>query len=328
MAPRFFTSSRFLQETDKGDPIFDNPPLLEFVDLLIVDEAGQVSPEIGIPTFSLAKRAIIVGDIKQIEPVYNVTNKMDIGNLKYLKLIEDYNDPVYEKVYDPKGFLASTGSIMKMAQNACSYLESDLSEKGVLLVEHRRCYDEIISYCNVLAYNRRLKPLKGKGAGHTLFPPMYCIHVEGKSTTTSSSRYNQYEANAIASWLNRHRNAIERRYGKKLEIVVGIITPFVGQKHSIRDALNKAGFDTSVMKMGTVHALQGAERPIIILSTVYGPGDVGTMFFDRDNKPNMLNVAVSRAQDNFIVFANTKIFNKEAIIPSGILANYLTYGDN
>jgi superfamily I DNA and/or RNA helicase len=49
------------------------------------------------------------------------------------------------------------------------------------------------------------------------------------------------------------------------------------------------------------------------------------MFFDRDNKPNMLNVAVSRAKDNFIVFANTEILDKKARTPSGILSNHLTY---
>jgi superfamily I DNA and/or RNA helicase len=58
---------------------------------------------------------------------------------------------------------------------------------------------------------------------------------------------------------------------------------------------------------------------------VYGKGDSGTMFFDRDNKPNMLNVAVSRAQDNFIVFADTGILDKKAKTPSGILANHLVY---
>jgi len=325
MAPRFFTSSRFLQNTDTGDPIFDYPPLLELIDLLIVDEAGQVSPEVGIPTFALAKRAAVVGDIKQIEPVFNVTKKMDVGNLKALGLIEDYNDRIYEKEYDPKGILASTGCIMKMAQNACSYQEKGLLEKGVLLVEHRRCYDEIINYCNALAYDGLLKPLKGKGTGNTLFPPMFCIHVEGKSTIENSSRSNQYEADAISEWLKKNRHEIERKYHKKIEDIVGIITPFVSQKQRISKSLNQAGIDTTLIKLGTVHALQGAERPIIILSTVYGPGDVATMFFDKDNKPNMLNVAVSRAQDNFIVFANTKIFNKEVITPSGILAGYLTY---
>ena len=58
---------------------------------------------------------------------------------------------------------------------------------------------------------------------------------------------------------------------------------------------------------------------------VYGEGDSGTMFFDRDNKPNMLNVAVSRAKDNFVVFANTRILDKTAKTPSGVLANHLTY---
>ena len=79
------------------------------------------------------------------------------------------------------------------------------------------------------------------------------------------------------------------------------------------------------MKLGTVHALQGAERPIVLFSMVYGAGDCGTMFFDRDNKPNMLNVAVSRAKDSFIVFANPGILNPKAHTPSGILARHLVY---
>jgi hypothetical protein len=49
------------------------------------------------------------------------------------------------------------------------------------------------------------------------------------------------------------------------------------------------------------------------------------MFFDKDNKPNMLNITVLKAQDNFIVFADTKIFNKKAKTPSGILSNYLVH---
>jgi superfamily I DNA and/or RNA helicase len=195
-----------------------------------------------------------------------------------------------------------------------------------LLVEHRRCYDEIINYCNVLAYSGLLKPLKGKSNPDNLFPPMYCIHVEGNSTTSSTSRYNMNEVNAIVNWLKFNRQKIENKYGK-LELAVGIITPFVGQKNSLNYALKQAGFDTSIMKLGTVHALQGAERPIIVFSMVYGPGDTGIMFFDRDNKPNMLNVAVSRAQDSFIVFANTAVLNKSAMSPSGILSNYMTYSN-
>ena len=324
MAPKFFSFFKFLKKGEDGKNIFDNPPLFDFIDLLIVDEAGQVSPEVGIATFALAKQAVIVGDVKQIEPVWNITNKIDIGNLKKCELINSYEDLIYEKEFDPKGFLSSSGSIMKMAQNACNFKEKENVEKGVTLVEHRRCYDEIINYCNVLAYNGQLIPLKGKAKNDLLFPPMYCIHIDGKSTTSNASRHNQDEVKAIVNWLLVHRKRIEDKYGK-LENAIGIITPFVGQKNSLRYALKNAGFETDILKLGTVHALQGAERPIILFSMVYGKGDSSTMFFDRDNKPNMLNVAASRAKDNFIVFANTGILDKKAKTPSGILSNHLIY---
>lgn len=324
MAPKFFSFFKFFKKGEDGKNIFDTAPLFNFIDLLIVDEAGQVAPEVGIASFALAKQAVIVGDIKQIEPVWNITNEIDIGNLKKCGLIKNYDDLIYEKEFDPKGFLSSTGSIMKMAQNACNFKEKGITERGVILVEHRRCYDEIINYCNVLAYNGQLIPLKGKAKNDLLFPPMYCIHVEGNSTTSNASRHNQNEVMAIVNWLVKNKNIIEAKYGK-LENAVGIITPFVGQKNSLRYALKNAGFDIDILKLGTVHALQGAERPVILFSMVYGKEDSGTMFFDRDNKPNMLNVAVSRAKDNFIVFANTKILNKKASTPSGILSNHLIY---
>jgi len=324
MAPKFFNYSKFFKKGEDGKNIYDTPSLYGFVDLLIVDEAGQVSPEVGTATFSLAKRAVIVGDVKQIEPVWNITNKIDIGNLKKCGIIKNYDDLIYEKEFDPKGFLASTGSIMKMAQNASNIRELDAKEKGVTLVEHRRCFDEIINYCNVLAYHGKLVPLKGPAKSDLLFPPMYCVHVEGNSTVKNSSRYNENEVKAIVNWLVQNKTRIEERYGK-VEDSIGIITPFVGQKNSLRYALKNAGFNVDKLKLGTVHALQGAERSIILFSMVYGKGDSGTMFFDRDNKPNMLNVAVSRAKDNFIVFANTEILDKKSKTPSGILANHLIY---
>ncbi|MFB9075958.1 AAA domain-containing protein [Flavobacterium procerum] len=332
MAPKFFSYYKFFRQSEDGTNLFDNPPLYDFVDLLLVDEAGQVTPEVGVATFSLAKQAVIVGDVKQIEPIWNVSNKIDIGNLKKSEIIKSYDDGIYEKEYDFKGFLSSTGSIMKIAQNACNVKSSNFEEKGLTLLEHRRCYNEIIEYCNVLAYNGQLKALKGKAPNDLLFPPMYCIHVEGKSKILNSSRYNQNEVDAIVNWLISNKKSIESKYknneiSERIENIIGIITPFVGQKNTLRNALKNAGFDVNLLKLGTVHALQGAERPIVLFSMVYGKNDSGTMFFDRDNKPNMLNVAVSRAKDNFIVFANTEILNKQSKIPSGILANHLIYND-
>jgi superfamily I DNA and/or RNA helicase len=240
MAPKFFSAFRFLKKDEDRKNIFDERPLFGFIDILVVDEAGQVSPEVGVATFVLAKQAIVVGDVKQIEPVWNIIPKIDVGNLRKERLIKDYNDPIYEKLFDPKGFLASSGSIMKMAQNACDFKEPGLNEKGLLLVEHRRCFDEIIDYCNVLAYNGQLKPLKGP-AKNLLFPPMYCIHVEGNSTVTQTSRHNLFEVKAIVDWLRANKEIIIAKYQTEkpqtIEDMVGIITPFVGQKNSLKTAL-------------------------------------------------------------------------------------------
>ena len=43
--------------------------MCNYIDLLVVDEAGQTSPEIAAASFSLAKKAVIVGDEEQIPPV-------------------------------------------------------------------------------------------------------------------------------------------------------------------------------------------------------------------------------------------------------------------
>ncbi|MCD7935885.1 MAG: AAA family ATPase, partial [Tannerellaceae bacterium] len=115
MTPRFFTSFRYMGKDERDKTVFDKEPLLDFIDLLIVDEAGQVPPEVGAATFALAKQAVVVGDIKQIEPVWSTTPKVDLGNLLEAGLIHQYDDLVYEKEYSPKGFLSSDGSIMKMA---------------------------------------------------------------------------------------------------------------------------------------------------------------------------------------------------------------------
>lgn len=65
--------------------------------------------------------------------------------------------------------------------------------------------------------------------------------------------------------------------------------------------------------MGTVHALQGAERPIIIFSPTY----------DRDTPPSfiegnrsLLNVAISRAKDSFVIIGAMEHFEG---IPSSTL---------
>lgn len=329
MAPKFFLYYVNTEISPQNKPIWAKHYLLDFIDLLVVDEAGQAIPEIGAAVFSLAKKAIVVGDVKQIEPLWNIVPSLDSSNLKKFKLIDSINDGLIES-FVHKGFLASSGSIMKMAQSACDHVEpgNKQDKRGMMLTEHRRCNDEIIQYCNDLAYSGMLKPMKGKADPQQLFPSMLHLHVEASSHLDGKSRSNVEEASFIANWLIENKEKIESHYarvGKSLVIedLVGIITPFRGQKMVLLHLLKNAGFEIGKMKIGTIHALQGAEKEIVIFSTVYGVGEVETMFFDFKGKPNMLNVAVSRAKESFIVVGNKAIFKAGVQSPSGLLAKYL-----
>ncbi|GAA4910636.1 AAA domain-containing protein [Mucilaginibacter defluvii] len=313
MAPRFFSYSRFIRVAP-GQNIWETPPLLNFIDLLIVDEAGQVSPEVGSASFALAKKALVVGDILQIEPVWNVPKKVDQANLHRYGVIKSLNDQnAIDDLYS-KGFLCSSGSIMRLAQKSSYYHLYSWQARGMLLTEHRRCFDEIISYCNDLAYDGLLEPMKGPAKGG-LLPPLQFIPVKGSSITSGTSRANQEEAITIAKWIADHQDALVNHYRMPLKDIIAIVTPFTGQKFMLRNTLRKTGVNMNGLTIGTVHALQGAERPVVLFSATYGSNDQGRSYFF-DAGPNMLNVAVSRAKENFILFGAPEIFQRSGKSPS------------
>jgi len=215
-----------------------------------------------------------------------------------------------------------------MAQHACEYKLPRHSERGLMLTEHRRCYDGIIGYCNELAYHGDLEPKRGAKKDTHFLPELGYFHINGFSKPRGGSRENEPEAMHVARWLSANRVAIENHYeqllGKRtsLELLVGIITPFVLQKRALITALRECGLNTMLLKVGTVHALQGAERPIVIFSPVHASNEPNSsLFFDRGI--NMLNVAVSRAQDSFLVFGDMSIFSRFPNAPSGLLGKYL-----
>ena len=133
--PKFF-SYPIRSDAEVGYTLIPN---LKFIDLLIVDEAGQVSPEIGAPSFALAKKALVLGDIHQIEPVWNIPNSVDIGNLEKSRVIADGSNPDQVQEIENRGLCVSKGSVMTAAQAASHFKLESQRERGLLLSEHRRC---------------------------------------------------------------------------------------------------------------------------------------------------------------------------------------------
>lgn len=297
----------------------------DLFDLMIVDEAGQVAPELAVPTLALAKRVLAVGDTRQIEPVAGVTGKIDFANAKMYGLVSE--DDQFDKLCG-LGFMASECSLMQLVKKSCSYkfsFENEKEDKGAYLREHYRCLDDIIRYSNEYVYNGCLVLQGGKDHGkeHGL-PPMGYVHINGTDEAFDKSRRNDMEARVIVEWIYQNRRKIEGAYGLDVGKVLAVIAPFRAQIDLIGRYMKEwfGEKDCPRITIGTVHALQGAGREIVIFSSVYGRNS-GAMFFDLDNKYNMLNVAVTRAKHSFIVFGNMRIFQPHRNMPSGNLAKVL-----
>lgn len=297
----------------------------DLIDWLIVDEAGQVLPAIAGGMISVAKRALLVGDAKQIQPVSNLSQPIDLANAKKFGLW-DSNDSLEQlKKY---GVLCSVdsktceslGNLILLGQAQAKYQINPHCPPGLMLKEHWRCVPSIIQYCNELCYDNQLVIMQNDKP--CFLPPMGYAHIQGEEQYSGSSRINSVEAHTIVEWIAKNQNRILDAFEADcLDQCVGIVTPFYPQGQEIKDHLHKYGLKMN--SVGTVHALQGAEKDMIIFSPVYTcDSRVSTYFFDCSE--TMLNVTVSRAKRAFLVFGDMSIFDPSTgRSPSSLLARYL-----
>ena len=297
-------------------------PLIQSLDLLIVDEAGQVAPDLGAAVLPLARRAVVIGDEHQIEPIWGLPPRVDSANLRAAGLPPESDDL--------DAVRASSSSLLRLAQRSTRFAAGS-RHNGLLLKEHRRCVPEIIGYCNSLVYGGRLEAHRESLPCRRL-PAMGWGQVKSPAKRVRGSWANPGEAWAIGRWLEQRRREIEELYGRPMEEVVGVVTPFSAQQTELLKALTppKGGRrkgsadeeDPPTVEVGTVHTFQGAEREIMIFSPVYSAETAPRRRFFDDGR-NMLNVAVSRAKDSFIVLGDMELLDPESPSPSGVLATHL-----
>ena len=197
------------------------------------------------------------------------------------------------------------------------------SNHELMLLEHFRCHEEIMNCFNAFMYGNKLQPCRQKE--NILVPSLfnssvnYSIVSNSRSTQVNASRTNEIEADAVIEFLKYIANTIigayETKDGKQITIdkIFAILTPFRAQARLIKTKLLKEFKQypkIENMTVDTIHSLQGAERPVILYSTVYGDNDSNCRFID-DNK-ELSNVVMSRAQDLLVVFCAKKQLNNSA----------------
>jgi hypothetical protein len=314
--------------TRGGPPDFDMSYMTGYIDLLIFDEGGQIPPYQGAPGMALAAKAIVVGDVYQLEPIVSLTPGTDAGNAHAAGVLDAYWDeggPIDARVVtasnDADGL---AGSVMSVAQDCTALTLPETNVAGLFLSEHRRCRRAIIEICNDLVYGGRLRPMRPEPSLEPPAPALGWANVQGRCEKRGGSNANPKEAAAIVEFIRQNSDTWTRFYGKPLHEVVAVITPFSAQKKLLQHIASRphstGSHDVAKVTYGTVHALQGAERPIIIFSPTLDK-NASTRFLN--SKKSLLNVAISRARDSFLVIGTMDILTGPQGSSLGTLGNAL-----
>ncbi|WP_273209042.1 DEAD/DEAH box helicase family protein [Marinobacter subterrani] len=296
-------------------------PLLNILDMLIVDEAGQCSPDVAAASMALTKRAVLIGDREQLAPVWSLSEREDIGNRIASGLLTKQQTQGFKgEQFNISGGTTSGGSALWLAQRVTAVSENNKLGGGLWLKNNRRSVPAIVKLSNQLSYEGSL--IAGRDdVSKSPYPAISMLDIPGRCDSLAGSRGNTMEAMMVANWVAHEKSRIEAIYERPLAECLAVITPFKAQADLIQSRLTRQMGAQDAVSVGTIHSLQGAERPIIILSLTYSAeGHPQSMFFDQSSM--MLNVAASRAEDSLIVMGDLDTLSR-AKRAGKVLGEYL-----
>ena len=272
----------------------------EIFDLVIIDEASQVSIAQAFPALLRAKKVIVLGDNLQFSNVKSALargdiNKQHLANLKevFLKNISTETDDIVrlEKFNIKVSILDFLGFI---------------NNYKTRLVKHFRGYKELISYSNKIFYKGSLQVMKVRGIPINDVIKFSQVEHDGLEEVIKNT--NVPEIEFIISELKKLKEQ-----GKKY--TVGIITPHTNQQSLLYEKISDLPesdyfFEVLKLKIMTFDTCQGEERDIIYYSMVATEvddklnyvfvSDLNNIDLDDDEgkiKAQRLNVGLSRARE-------------------------------
>ncbi len=327
--------------------VSDSLPLdTHYFDVVIFDEASQITLEEGIPSLYRSQQTIIVGDDKQMPPTNFFTAKAgDPDDL------ESFNDEDADELLS-----ADADSLLVQGSRKLS--------STMLSWHYRSHYETLISYSNHAFYDAGLLTIPDKTIHHSakqnieitkpedaenfsacLYDRSISFHFHPNSVY--EKRNNQDEALYIAHLV---RNLLKQ----KVKESIGIVAFSQEQQHTIEDALttlaqtdkefehlleeayNRTEDDQFIgLIIKNLENIQGDERDIIIMSVCYGFDAKKRilMNFGPINKKGgekRLNVIFSRAKKHMAIVSSIKYANitNEYNEGANYFRRFLQYAEN
>jgi uncharacterized protein len=261
--------------------LWARPEMMESVDVLLVDEAGQLSLIDTVGVSQAATNLVLLGDPQQLQQPQQGSH--------------------------PEGTeVSALHHILKNDQTI-------RDDKGIFLSTTWRMHPSICSFVSELFYENRLGPNDGlenqrldgdpefEGSG------LYYRAVDHEGNQSSSRQEAEYIRDLISRLTNgKVTYANKDKISRVLTVNdIKVITPYNAQVNLLSNILPDG------IQIGTVDKFQGQEAPVIIFSMATStPSDAprGMEFLYSRNR---FNVAVSRARASFILVASPKLFEPD-----------------
>jgi len=271
---------------------------------LVIDEAGQCHPAHAVSALLRAESALVIGDVHQLAPVIELGADDEARLLRACKL---------------ESLAAALGPYRVHAEahvSTQSIADRAVSQR-LALVDHFRCQPEIIAISDALCnYGLSVHTAGADRAAQAAYlaHPVALVDLRGEQSPLAGSWCNELELREtlalVESLLDRGVRAAE----------IAVITPYRGQLERLRRSFAErrvpleyspelsesgaSGQQRAGVALGTVHRFQGGERSIVLFSSVIThPASLGFL----NTRPNLLNVAISRARHHFICLGHAAV---------------------
>lgn len=295
----FASVGRFLKDIKKPEKI----------GMLIIDEAGQAPPHIALGALWRSKKAIIVGDPKQVEPVVT-----DDSNAIKKAFSDEILRPYMDKTISVQSFADRINIYGAYMENSS---ENIFDWIGCPLVVHRRCIEPMFSISNTISYGGTMKcktqKPSEKVSSKFLLEKSCWLDIKGSEVGNKNHfvREQGYETVKMIVESFKKYDGYPNLY---------VISPFTTVIMELKKMVlaNKKlieSYGELVEKWcenccGTVHKFQGKESNEVIFLLGCDNNATGAVNWV---KSNILNVAVTRAKYRIYIVGDSKLWTKSEI---------------
>jgi hypothetical protein len=257
---------------------------------LLVDEAGQATAQSVASGCWRARRMLVVGDPQQLEPVVTLPPSAQHALLRSCQRDAQWLPHIVsaQRIADQHNRFGTA------LPDPANRIGGGTVWVGAPLRVHRRCDRLMFDIANDIAYGGAM--IFGTGERARFPGSDRWIHVEGAQ---SPDKWVPAEGDALRTLLQ------DLRFERIDQSSICVLSPFLDVTAGMEDIARAAG-----VRSGTVHTMQGKESDVVIVVLGTAASARGSRRWAA-GKPNLLNVAVSRARRRLYVIGDRRAWERE-----------------